>query len=75
MDPLVKLTMAHAALKRIAAYLPPEKLARAAERTYGLAPEEAMEMAYENVLGEAKQALKAIGRLPRPAPPKGPTDE
>ena len=73
-DALEKLAIAHAALKRIAAYTPPDKLNRTADRDYGLPPEEAMEMAYDNVLIEARLALKAIGRLPRTARPT-PTQE
>lgn len=50
------------ALKRITMYDSPEKLTRRAERDYGLEPNEAIEMAYENVLAEAKQALKGMRR-------------
>lgn len=46
------------ALKRIASYQSPERLRRNAERNYGLPAEEAIEMAYENVLAEAKAAIK-----------------
>lgn len=56
------------ALKRITAYMPPEKLRRQAERQYGLEPDEAIEMAYENVLQEAKNAIKGM-RRPVAAPP------
>lgn len=48
----------HAALVRISKYMPPEKLHRQAEKLYGLEGREAIEMAYENVLEEAKAALK-----------------
>lgn len=54
----------HAALVRISKYLPPEKLHRQSERLYGLDGSEAIEMAYENVLAEAKAALKGY-RKPR----------
>ena len=49
-------------LKRIASYLPPNKLRREAEKQYGLDYEEALEMAYENVLIEAKSALRGKHR-------------
>jgi len=52
------------ALKRISQYELPEKLRRNAERDYGLDYEEALEMAYENVLHEAKSAIKGM-RLPQ----------
>jgi hypothetical protein len=44
-------------LKRIAHYEPPEHLRRSSEKSYGLDYEEALEMAYENVLLEAKNAI------------------
>ncbi len=50
------------ALKRIASYAPPEKLRRTAMRDYGLEPGDAVDMAYENVIAEAKAALKTAGR-------------
>ena len=46
------------ALKRIASYQAPEKLRRSADRQYGLGGDEAIEMAYENVLSEAKFAIR-----------------
>lgn len=52
------------ALKRIASYQSPERMRRAAEREYGLQAEEAIEMAYENVLAEAKRAIKGK-RVPK----------
>lgn len=52
----------HASLRRIAAYLSPEQLQRRAEKEYGLTYEESLEMAYENVLGEAKAALSGYRR-------------
>jgi hypothetical protein len=59
----------HAALKRISSYMPADKLRRQAEKLYGLEGDEAIEMAYENVIAEAKQALKGY-RKPRTV--KGP---
>ena len=50
------------ALKRITAYMPPAKLAAVADKKYGLSPEEAVEMAYENVLQEAANAIKGMRR-------------
>lgn len=50
------------ALKRISCYSPPDNLRRTAERAYGLPYEEALEYAYENVLEEAKRALKGMRR-------------
>lgn len=48
------------ALQRIRAYLPPEKLHKQAQKAYGLDGEEAIEMAYENVLQEARNGLKGV---------------
>jgi hypothetical protein len=53
------------ALKRITAYMPPEKLEKVCEKKYGLERDEAIEMAYENVLSEAAQAIKGMQR-PKP---------
>ena len=50
------------ALKRITLYDKPERLRRDAEKSYGLSSNEAIEMAYENVLEEARCALKGIRR-------------
>lgn len=52
------------ALKRIAAYTQPERMKRdeMAGRGYGLDPDEAVEMAYENVLEEAKRAVRGKRR-------------
>lgn len=60
----------HAALVRISKYMPPEKLHRQSEKLYGLEGSEAVEMAYENVIEEAKTALKGY-RKPRRAAMKG----
>jgi hypothetical protein len=46
------------ALLRITKYMRPEQLRRAAEKQYGLSYEESLEMAYENLQGEARAALK-----------------
>ncbi|MBD3762600.1 hypothetical protein [Rhizorhabdus sp.] len=48
------------ALKRISQYEQPERLIKNAERVYGIPGEEALEYAYENVLGEAKRAIKGV---------------
>ncbi len=50
------------ALKRIASYMDPGKLRRVAEKVYGIPFEEALEYAYENVIGEAQQAIKGKRR-------------
>lgn len=50
------------ALKRIASFDSPEWMRKNAERAYGLSPEEAIEMAYENVIEEARSAIKGIRR-------------
>jgi len=55
------------ALKRITAYMPPEKLEKVCEKKYGLERNEAIEAAYENVLAEAKNAIKGV-RRPKGAP-------
>lgn len=54
------------ALKRIAAYAPPENLRKHSERVYGLEGDEAIEMAYENVIQEAKNAIKGMRRPTAP---------
>lgn len=48
----------YAALKRITAYQTPAQLRRNSERQYGLDHAEALEMAYENVIEEARSALR-----------------
>lgn len=50
------------ALKRITAYMPPEQLERNAEKQYGLDVAEAVRMAYENVIEEARSALRGYRR-------------
>ncbi len=47
------------ALKRIAAYQPPDRLRRGAENI-GLTAEEHIEMAYENIQAEAKNAVRGV---------------
>jgi len=49
------------ALKTITRYMSPDKLRREADK-YGLEYEEALEMAYENVLQTAKDAIKGMRR-------------
>lgn len=50
------------ALKRITQYDSPAKINRTAGKRYGLSPEEVLEMAYENVLEEAKAAIRGMKR-------------
>lgn len=50
------------ALKRITQYMPPNKLRAKAGKLYGLAADEAVEMAYENVLAEAAKAIRGMRR-------------
>jgi hypothetical protein len=57
------------ALERICAYMTPAQLNREADRRYGLKYVEALEMAYDNVLGEAKAALRGVRRS-RKKPPQ-----
>ncbi len=52
------------ALKRIACYQSPDYMERHAERDWGCSADEAIPMAYENVLEEANRAIKGI-RQPR----------
>jgi hypothetical protein len=53
------------ALKTITCYDTPDKLRRRAQRDYGLDGAEAIEYAYENVLQEARNAIKGV-RRPKP---------
>lgn len=48
------------ALKRISRYDDPERLRKRAWKEYGLDGDEAISMAYENVLAEAKNAIKGM---------------
>jgi hypothetical protein len=50
------------ALKRISQYEGPERLRRCSEQSYGLSYEESLEMAYDNVLMEAKNAIRGMRR-------------
>ena len=47
-------------LRRIAAYQTPDRLRKHSGEDWGVGYEKALEMAYENVLGEAKAALKQV---------------
>lgn len=60
------------ALKRITSYMPPEKLEKVCEKKYGLERDEAIEMAYENVLAEAARAIKGV-RRPKDKPARAAT--
>lgn len=44
-------------LQAIAHYLPSEKLLRVSEKLYGVSRQEALEMAYDNMLETAKAAV------------------
>ncbi len=57
----------YAALYRISKYQSIASLRRYAERDYGVGAEEAIEMAYENMIEDAKRAIKGI-RKPKPCP-------
>ena len=46
------------ALKRITKYQTVEQLRKRAEKDWGCSFEEALEMAYDNLQGEAKQAIQ-----------------
>lgn len=50
----------HRALSRIKDYQSPARLQKSSRKDWGLDYEEALEMAYENVLEEAKIGLKGI---------------
>lgn len=63
MDDTQKAARLYDALRRIASYDSPEKLRRNSWRAYGLDdPSEAIEFAYENVLAEAKAAIRGMRR-------------
>lgn len=57
------------ALKRITAYMEPEQLRKRSLKMYGIEPEEAIEFAYENVLAEAKAAIRGKRRPLVATPP------
>jgi hypothetical protein len=50
------------ALKTITKYMTVEQLRKRSEKLYGLPPEEALEMAYENVIFEAEEAIRGRRR-------------
>jgi len=50
------------ALKRITLYATPDSLRKHAGRDYGIDGDEAISMAYENVLTEAKHVIRRIRR-------------
>ena len=50
------------ALKRITHYSSVERLRRGSEKSYGLPFHEALEYAYENVIGEAERAIRGKRR-------------
>ncbi len=52
------------AVKIIANYQTPEELRKNADSEYGLDYEEALEMAYENILNTAKMAVKRKKAVP-----------
>lgn len=54
----------YTALKRIANFTPAGRLKRNAEKEYGLSGGDCIEVAYENVIAEAKQAIRGL-RKPR----------
>lgn len=53
------------ALQAISSYLPPAKLKKNSWGDLGVSGEDAVEMAYENVLEEAKLGLKGIRKPSR----------
>ena len=59
-----KFNKLYDALKRISkVYETPNQLKRSCGNYYGLEYQEALEMAYENIQGEAKLAIKGIRRI------------
>lgn len=62
-DTPIKAKRLYDALKRTAAYQSPEKIRRFGAKQWGLDDaSEAIEMAYENVLEEAKSAIRGMRR-------------
>ena len=59
---------AEAALRVIASYDSIQRLRRESEKRYGLDYTEALEMAYENIIEDAKSALRLMPRKPRSKP-------
>ncbi len=58
---ITKLQKLYDALKLIASYDPPERVKKDAE-SFGLGESEAVEMAYENLIQEAKSAIRGMRR-------------
>lgn len=52
-------------IREITLYQSPDLLRRSSQKDWGLGYEEALEYAYENVIGTAKAAIKGV-RLPKP---------
>ena len=52
----------YTALRRIASYMPAEKLRKRSMKLYGLEPDEAIDAAYENMLYEAQGGLRHINK-------------
>lgn len=52
--------MRDALLRITKGYMPPDELRRKAEREYGCGFDEAIEMAYENMQAEAREAVKGV---------------
>ena len=60
----------YVALARISKYMKPETILRKAEKMYGLEPQEALEMAYEHMLSEARNGLRTVRKPFAVAPPE-----
>jgi hypothetical protein len=58
----------HAALQRIKAYQTPDRLRRNSRGEWGCDADEAIEMAYENVLAEAAIGLRGVRGIKSDAP-------
>ncbi|HMI01834.1 MAG TPA: hypothetical protein VK541_05085 [Pedobacter sp.] len=57
----VNMQKMHFILKRIAKdYQTPDQLRKSSEKEYGLDYEEALEYAYENIQGDARDAIKGV---------------
>lgn len=50
------------ALKRITRFMSPVRLRRVSQKEYGLGPNEAVDMAYENILDVARNAIRGMRR-------------
>jgi hypothetical protein len=55
-----KIEFLKSVIQRIAAYQSPEELQAKSEEDWGLEYAEALEMAYENILLEANEALQKV---------------